>query len=222
MRRRYLNEGIDENTLFLAHFNEYFKDEVTGEYLELPDKKVILTQSDPKFGSGCMTGTASDVGGEGNFSCAYMKNNDIDYNITKEITIDLWAKSIKSQYNSSVRIGSKISNGMVSQLGLNINNKGYLMILNCRSSYTSWYNTDGLYRMPLDSLWHHIALVVINETCLLFLDGNKIYSTTRSIVDKSSNDKIAILCEQNDFIDEVRISNIARWTSNFQVPEIPY
>jgi hypothetical protein len=24
------------------------------------------------------------------------------------------------------------------------------------------------------------------------------------------------------YIDEFRISNIARWTSNFQVPEIPY
>lgn len=218
MKKRVMGKSIDSKTLLLAHFDGNFKDAVTGkEFASYGSGIPVLSYSEHKFGNGCATGIANYETPD----FLYIENADIDYNITKEITIDMWIKCTKSASSSGVRIGGKLVNGGgFSQLGININYEGYFCILNGISG-SFWQLTSKVYKTPIDSKWHHFALVCKNGTVTLFLDGKKIYTTTRTIYSKIGN-MTCLLCETGVFIDELRISNVARYENDFIPPTKPY
>lgn len=219
MRRRLTEgRGIDSHTLFLAHFDGNFKDEITGKEISglYGTKYPVLSMSNPKFGNGCLTGNYGEVS-----DFRYLENADIDYNNTKEITIDMWIKCTAPASATGLRLGSLRANAAgYGQLGINVNYGGYFCILN-NSSTSSWQSTAKVYKTPIDSSWHHFAMVCNNGVCTLFLDGKIVYTTTRTIKAKRG-DLVSIFCESGNFLDEIRISDIARYTSDFTVPTKPY
>lgn len=211
--------GIDSHTLFLAHFDGNFKDEITGKEVSglYGTKYPVLYMSDSKFGNGCLTGNFVP----GVVDYRYLENADIDYNNTKEITIDMWIKCTRFASATGLRLGAPHeSSAGFGQLGIKVNHAGHFLILNAAGDYY-WESTEMVYPTPIDSSWHHFAMVCNNGVCTLFLDGKIVYETTRTIRAKRG-DLVAIFCESGNFLDEIRISDIARYTSDFTVPTKPY
>lgn len=170
-----------------------------------------------KFGRGI---TGQRINSSGSVSL-YAPN--IKYQNTNQITIEFWAKCPpgSSRSNSSVRIGADVSStGTIAQLGLNINYHGGILILNYIRS--DWQSVSILYNTPLDKYWHHYALVSNHNSCFVFIDGKKVATTTRSISSSAPGDYVSILCDQGDYIDEVRISDIVRYESDFTPPDRPF
>lgn len=77
--------------------------------------------------------------------------------------------------------------------------------------------------------WHHVAVVRNGNTFTIYLDGTS-DGTATSTPNLSDNFGATIGNEHqtnhrfyfNGWIDEVRVSNIARWTASFTPPSIPY
>lgn len=81
--------------------------------------------------------------------------------------------------------------------------------------------------MPLDS-WHHVAFVRDNSNCHTFLDGKQVSLISESNLFTNANGfyigaggMFNQVCFYG-YIDEVRISNISRWTSDFALPSEYY
>ncbi|MCC0638971.1 MULTISPECIES: LamG domain-containing protein [unclassified Clostridioides] len=79
--------------------------------------------------------------------------------------------------------------------------------------------------------WQHICIIYKNCVLSLYIDGKFISSLIDNDVDINGTGKDLILgCgwetdstrTSNHRIDEFRISNVARWTENFEVPTEPY
>ena len=84
--------------------------------------------------------------------------------------------------------------------------------------------------IPTTNVWYHVAVSRSGNNFYLFINGSVVAtsSTTSSMVVSSSyNLKVgtnsAAEWSLNGYMDEVRISKgIARWTSNFTPPTVPY
>jgi hypothetical protein len=70
--------------------------------------------------------------------------------------------------------------------------------------------------------WHHIAIVRNGNVWTLYLDGTAAESTTVSGTLSAATGHFSIGGDYYDttypfrgYVDEIRVSNIARWTSNF-------
>lgn len=76
-----------------------------------------------------------------------------------------------------------------------------------------------------NNVWHHFALVKSSGTSTLYIDGTSVASAADSNNYNSTvalNVGAALGVNFNGFIDEFRISNIARWTTNFTPPAFAY
>lgn len=101
------------------------------------------------------------------------------------------------------------------------------------------YSTDGAASStaksaawsPSTNTWYHVAAVRFGSVCRLFVDGIQL-GTDGSFSGSLFNSSSALLVGSvipssptlsvNGWIDEVRISNVARWTSNFTPPTAAY
>lgn len=106
-----------------------------------------------------------------------------------------------------------------------INNDGSLV------RFGFWW--DGAYRLyhqttPNINTWYHVALVRQNGDWAIYVDGVKSSSTYTGADFIVANDDASIgfnfnaSNSINGHIDEVRVSNIARYTSNFTAPTAPF
>jgi hypothetical protein len=96
----------------------------------------------------------------------------------------------------------------------------------------TWWNASDNVNYTASSMsannWYHIACVVDGSTRRLFLDGNMVSATsswTRGAILEIGAAKYtstAFADEWNGWIDEVRVSNIARYTSNFTPSTVPF
>lgn len=215
MRRRFIPSINRGGVLFLTHLNQDFKDEITGELMQaVGENDYPVFNPNGRFG-GCVTGTAGSVIG----SLSTGRRPDIMWR--GAVTIELWFKTTAAMWNSSVRVCC--NNDMYCQIGINVNYSGKIMILNSLINST-WENTALACDTPIDGKWHHIALSCNNNVCKLFIDGSMKHSTTRNIITPISvpGYTTAIMCEENDFIDEVRISDFARYEEDFTPANRPF
>lgn len=79
--------------------------------------------------------------------------------------------------------------------------------------------------------WHHICYTKNTNAITIFVDGKVVLQIKNYIQNSASLNKMTLIrimkayeltYQTYGYIDEFRISNIARWTSNFQVPTKPY
>ena len=81
---------------------------------------------------------------------------------------------------------------------------------------------------PNTGQWYHIAVVRSGTTVTLYIDGTEAASGTKSGSIGSSSEDMRIGSLRgtqyfyNGYLDEIRISKIARWTGNFLPPESSY
>ena len=207
----------DVNTLLLMHFNNTYEDSC-GNSITNTNNLSSISYENAKFETG-ISSSGTDTGNQ----CYLYYNKIINPEVTP-ITIDFYMKRVTNGANTGVRLGSKINAniGQDAQLGFNFNNSGYIMILIANSSYTSWSTAlDTGVAIPSDGLFHHVAITYNSGTCKIYVDGVHKYIRTLTLP-ATQNGTVAVLLDHYDVIDELRISNVVRWTTNFTPPTSPY
>lgn len=205
--------GIDKHTLCCLHFDDSAtKDECGNEW------EVVGNQ--PSLGMGKFKKGVNFDG-----SASYIKKQTLT--IENEFTVDCWVNftNVIEHYGCIFSLGST-------------------NIINNPSLFSVYCDSDGLlYVTGLDSqlqktlnvslksnTYQHLAVVKRDKSIRFFIDGKLIYTTAPVQLDLSNNpypltignwalNEVRALI---GYIDEFRISDVARWTSDFTPPTTPY
>lgn len=200
----------DANTLSLLHFNSAISDETGRAWTAGGDAKIVASES--KFGGGSLY-----LDGDWDW---IETASSTDFAWTGPFTIDFWAEfpSI-AYYTALVDTGNYATNdGIYLQIRSGNNNLSVFANSSWRISVS---NTFSLNR------WYHLAVVRNADTIMLFVDGQKIAagSDTQAITSvypfKIGREVVGSLCA-NMYVDEFRVSSVARWTDNFTPPTAEY
>lgn len=168
------------------------------------------------------------AGGEGKFSGnAFYFNGSHSYISAPsliqgdmEFTIDCWAKM--SYYNRGNTLWSHGGSGLAAGIGgvLEAYHGGQWIYYS-----GGFLIDDGNYSL---NTWYHVALVGEGTKITLYINGIKLketpfsynygsqYTESFGINDYAQGETLI------GYLDEIRVSNIARWTSNFTPPDKPY
>ena len=101
----------------------------------------------------------------------------------------------------------------------------YLRRNGTSSGYHSRIGNTDITELPADNNFHHIAICKAassSSNCYYFIDGvlkDTISFTPDSGIGFSEFDGYT---GNNSDVDELRISNVCRWTEDFEVPDAPY
>lgn len=136
---------------------------------------------------------------------------------TGDFTIDFWIypSTLKGYFLSGY------SSGLTGSVGVGFRNSTTIGVL--RSS-VAW-DTEATVSISTNK-WTHLAFVRNKGTVYLFVNGSLVGSGSNTN-NYSTSTATVIGAEGGSeyftgYIDEYRISNVARWTSNFSVPTAPY
>lgn len=205
--------GNDEHTLLLLHGEDLT--DSSFQTVPVTNKGVVVSGDQSKFGGKSLYFNGS--------SCLKIVDGSFIVG-TKDFTVDWWEYRISS-------------NGTSTSINL-IDDPGYSSFL-FRFNGTKFYSSSGLASWDVNggtdvftrkqNDWVHTALVRKGKTVKIYVDGKQVYSFTGPDT-YSGLGRVLIGChawiDQIDFftgyIDEFRISDIARWTAEFTPPTEPY
>lgn len=215
MKRKMLgNDNPDKNTRLLVHFDNGFKDEITGNTLATFGSPSL--NSDSKYGNkaGCFT-----------FSSGLI----IDKTVLSQIlnsgnyTIEAWGKSVITG-----------SNGYIAIIGVdNARGDGFV----CRVTTVPPMCQYGVYTavsnipFAMNGGYNHYAVVAKGGVISFYVNGVKYGTSGSANITFPANTEATIGGRKTNItesikdawlLDEIRISDIPRWTSNFTPPTKPY
>lgn len=197
-------QGIsDENTLLLLHGEDFTDSSIYSEQIT---------------NTGC---TLSDSGKFGK-AISFTNLNKLEtveqiFDINGEFTIDFWFNQREKKANATFIGGTQTGTFKI----ILSNGVPVFQVHGQSNIYSSKVNTQ-LNR------WYHFALTGKNKTYCMFVDGVK--KNTFTYTGNISNDilRIGLNVAQNStgsiegVMDEIRISNVVRWDSDFTPPTEPY
>ncbi len=210
--------GIDSNTIFMGHFNG--SDGATSSIDSSPLGHAITF-----IGTAQIDTAQSKFGGS-----SLLLDGDSDYvslpdNVcwdfgTGDFTIDFWARySSMNTWPNFIDIDGNLTGVRVSWG----NWVGGTFEVYCKGTEVAFTLTTA----TLDQ-WYHIAVVRTSGSIKVFVDGVLKNTTTASgdITGLTNGVRIGYNFGVNNYfagwIDEFRISNIARWTTDFTPPTTEY
>jgi hypothetical protein len=166
----------------------------------------VISTSQSKFG-----------GASGYFSNNYRTGPyTSDFDLTGNFTLECWFNSVS--FSSGTVLISKDT------YGSNYDWSIYMPNSTTMALYTNGTNSNLTVTVPAMSTntWHHVAFVRNNGTNTIYLNGVAYGSNSMSITNASQT-KITIGCASwnnpgiffNGYINELRLSKVARYTSNF-------
>ena len=215
----------DEHTVLLLHGNDFTDSSQTN--LQLTAGTAASISNDGKF-KNCLyidsTNTAENTG-------IRAQNNNAFIFGTGDFTIDWWMKLdtpwLDQPYSCGI-LGQKRSDGFNGWVFYKDGRPGAANYpyINARigGSYNFFSNVT-----PATGVWEHWALVRSGGTLLWFHNGTITNRGTNNVNLNDTTGKFYIGfsetwqgCLQNAYFDEVRISNVARWTEDFEPPKKPY
>lgn len=199
--------GIDGNTKGCFHFNNSGTDSSTAGLSFSLQGGATYSTSSPKFGSHSLSvPSASSSYGQ------IADNAALDYG-TGDFTWDYWAKFSTDKasyiaYRSTIAI-RYFSSTIDVFMGSGATNR----------ISTAWTPTLGQ--------WYHHALTRSGSNLRFFVDGTQIGSTGTDSQNLDAADAVTLgqgagANFMDGFIDEFRMSNVARWTANFTPPSSEY
>jgi len=207
---------VDEHTVSLLHFDNGIKDE-TGKAWTVNGKAAIST-AQSKFG-----GASLYLGSTGDSISVQSPLVDLH---SSPYTIEMWfyptsiAGSLGDQYGvltGFTGFADPYTGAAISYV--KVTNEGH------QPEQVSGINLCSVDKAALNT-WHHVALTFDGTTTRLFLNG-KLEGTSGTLNTAASLGNLVIgktaggyTYQFYGYIDEFRISNIARWTSDFD-PETP-
>lgn len=207
--------GIDENTLLLLSGNNFidksfYNNIITNENVQISSTQTHFSQNNSYYFNG-----NARFYTPGNFFATQ----------TNDFTIDFWAYQISGSgafFASNGGSRGKIMMGYPA----GSNNLGI------GQEQVSWdirFNTGA---GTAKNIWQHLAIVRSNGVITLYVNGvasgsgnsSVNYNTTNTTYDVGIQAKglYGSQYSYTGYIQEYRISNIARWTSNFTPPTEPY
>lgn len=212
-RRRFMGEVKDKNTVSLLHC-----DDNTGI-----DNRGFATVQNKSL---------STVAGKfGNANTGYVKyqpNQWRDLMLNGDYTIDFWVYPRTTSSNEWQVVlylgGNSVGTANIRMQVDHTQNKIIFFI----SQGSGWIANNAAVAISM-SKWQHIAWVYSKATknLMLFVDGVKKWSINYNPTSAPGSmyyigvgweNKLA----DNSYRDEIRFSNVARWTTNFTPPTNPY
>lgn len=208
------NTIFDEYTVSLLHFDDSItKDEF---FLDWKPLGVPELNDSSKFGKSIYFNKTNGI---------YIKDSSNLIEPSDNFTVDFWAKpetdtgTFFNTYNSKV--------------GVNINTYGSWIKLDIYGNSLRFvgYSNDVNITYPFDyNTWHHFAVTYDGIKFKVYTDGEYKMEIERYPIKLGGIFSIGCHADLNQSsvenfkgcIDEFRISNIVRWTSDFTPPTAPY
>lgn len=217
-RRELLNSEKIYNTRLLCHAED-FTDSSNYAHTIINNNNVTLNTSHKKFGN-----SSFYFSGSNNLQVTPSKTfnfKDGDW------TFDAWVYPQRQSNDSFFFSGATTGSLFV---GFNVSS-GYLTFGIGRAGI-AWDNTYSLgirnnTYLNNNSQWYHLAVVKSSNKVYFFVNG-QLKSTQDNVQSYSMLNGECDIGSQGSayyfsgYIDELRISNVARWTSDFSVPTTAY
>lgn len=203
--------GIDNNTVLMLHLSNDFSD--SSEYAKSVENSGV--EIAPEQGS--FTGRCAKFNGK---SILKILTDELLHLKDLDFTIDFRIK--------------RSSGGGV--LAYDVNSAGWSSVLlfdnliyssSAGSAWDVFSAVPALESFPLET-WNHFALVRKGQSFTIYKDGKSVWSGTSA----SALFAGGLICvgQQSElaqdgfigYIEELRVSNVARWTSDFEPPTEPY
>lgn len=215
-RRGLLSSGKKYKTCLLCHAED-FTDSSKYNHV-LTNNNVSLNTNYKKFGN-----SSFYFSGSNNLYVSPSKTFNFK---TGDWTFDAWIRP-KYQHNDSFFF----SGANTGSLFIGLNASGNQLKFGIGRAGVAWDNMCSLFynntSLDYDSQWYHLAVVKSSNKVYFFVNG-----VLRSTQDNTQSysivgDECDIGCQGpayyfNGYIDELRVSNVARWTANFSVPTAAY
>ena len=205
--------SIDENTLLLLHGEEIIDSSIYS--VPLTNSGVQVSGDQSKFGG-------KSLYFDGNSSIQLVSDLFIPH--SQDFTIDWWEYRISST-------GTSASIDLVDDPGYSnflLRHQGTQLYSS--SGISSWDVVSGAKVFNLmQNQWIHTAIVKKGEMVTVYINGDPVHSYSGPL-SYSGLGRVLIGRHGwnppsdyfNGYIDEFRISNVARWTSKFTPPNEPY
>ena len=149
--------------------------------------------------------------------------------LTSDFTVQFWYKLLTGRDSGSTIIGKYNSANLIEFVARGSSNTHVcdVRIGNGTSWVVDYGGSPSPSFQPTFNEWHHVALVRYNNVFTCYIDGD-VYYTSNSISSLTSISKnqfitLGSLNSMLDgYIDELRISSTARYTSAFTPPASPF
>lgn len=211
---------IDEHTISLLHFDDGLKDECGNSWSG--DDTVQYSSNVKEVGTKSIlfSSPAAKIypNEYKNFSCL---------NINGTFSVDFWVYPQKVD-NKPVVFGMKFNDSIFNVFEVNVMPNSILQFGTNHPSDGAWVTHDTTNLIHINE-WNHIYIAIKLDTIYIAINGKiEKYPNDFSRYDKLTELSIGNRCKSlgdgyafNGYIDEFRISNVVRWTSDFDPsPEI--
>jgi hypothetical protein len=211
----------DGDEMAVWHFNNELADDTGNGHTLTNAGAVTFSSSIYRFGT-----HAAYFGSIGAASMELTASDHADFDLSDGTwTIDFWAHPVAPTGGSGLYAtwiytqdnaagdyfaikGTQRKSDGACQFGLYINEAGSGLVLQMNSAYVT------------GNVWHHIAVVEDGNSYYLFIDGVLAASATSAVRPKDYDQDITIGKESPSitffgYLDEIRVSDVARWTSGF-------
>lgn len=185
-----------------------------------------LSTTQTKFGT---TATHIPGGASGGINCWSVASGDVGVSGTSDWTIEMWI------YNEGYLAGSNKETELVGQWL--IGNLCWLITRNStQTALTFYYNGSNFPAVgtpePTINTWHHVAFVRTGGNVNCYIDGTltshpiplsaSITTATSPLTIGNENNPGTVDNSWNGYVDELRITKMARYTSNFTPRTKPF
>ena len=201
----------DEHTLLLLHCDDYSDSSMYG--IELMDKSAQVSTEQSKFG-----GKSMYFNGSTRLSIDDVSARIFDFG-TGDFTVEAWIYPEEISTDNFIFSGSADGSFFFGRKGSNTIGIGRANIL---------WDTEAPVATPANT-WSHVAVVRNNGLVYFYVNGTQ-YGTgiTMNTNAYSMAGFMAYIGSQGSnlyykgYMDEIRVSNVARWTESFVPPTQPY
>ena len=199
----------DEHTLLLLHCDDYSDSSMYG--IELMDKSAQVSAEQSKFG-----GKSMYFNGSTRLVMSDAKAKIFDFG-TGDFTVEAWIYPEEITTDNFIFSGSASGAFFFGRKGSNTIGIGRANIL---------WDTEAPVATPANT-WSHVAAVRSKGQVSLYVNGNQTGPLANTNA-YSMAGFIACIGSQGTnlyykgYMDEIRVSNVARWTESFVPPTQPY
>lgn len=204
-----------ENTILLLHCED-FKD-------DSPNKNTVTN-----YNTNIVTGGKFDKGISLQENQYILTDATID--LSKDFTIDWWEYSTGKTSSDKALCINRNSIPLNHAQGMLIGYNGIGLYTGSGTGSWNGFNSVTI-KDKVDNVWVHWALVKQGSKWTTYKNGVQFWSATSSVtpafdagfvIGGWTTNQTINYSGYNAIIDEFRISNIARWTNNFEVSTEPY
>lgn len=217
-------QAVDNDTVLLLHFDNDFTDSSpVTPHTVTPQNAYVVSYGGPRFGPG----VASFMTIPESYIYSYLTiPDDPDFDFSGGIwTIDAWVKLTYVGWPETVYFQRDFITG--GEIRIYISSSGELCLY-VRSASGATLSLSGGYINQ--NQWTHIAAVENNDDYYLFVNGSLVASASSAIRCPDCDSDVYIgIKNAGDFsdwldgyMDELRVSRTARWTTSFAPPTVAY